>query len=218
MTTSQQTVLAESWERLMDCFNLPSGPARRQAFAQLECAYGEPHRHYHNLEHIAWMLDICGSVRFDTKEIELLELATWYHDAVYDTHSGENESKSAEAARKSLRELGLGMDRIARVSELILMTKHHQAPAEDAAALHFLDMDLSILQASPAVYAEYAKAIRQEYAWVADRDFYQGRRQVLLTFLQRPMIFHTERFRAGEKQARANIAAEIARLEELLKV
>src|ERR1043165_7022793 len=117
VTQEQQAKLADEWSRLMRALNVPSDLHWR-AFAQIVTAYSEPHRHYHTLDHIVWMLhqlfiEVKYSTPFPEPEWKMLELATWYHDVVYDPRSEENESRSAEVARNSLYELGLSEDRFA---------------------------------------------------------------------------------------------------------
>jgi predicted metal-dependent HD superfamily phosphohydrolase len=206
------------WERLMDACKARTEP-RKYVFAQIVAAYSEPHRYYHNLSHIINMLDQLLIRIYTNPESERLQLATWYHDVVYDPRSSENESRSAAVAENSLRELGLAEDDIARVRELILMTKDHQTPPEDKNALIFLDADLSILGMIPPIYSEYAEAIRQEYAWVSDRDYYPARRTILQGFLRRPMIYRSHWFHQGpyEETARANLTAEITQIDDILR-
>jgi predicted metal-dependent HD superfamily phosphohydrolase len=210
---------AQGWDRLMDACHARKEP-RSVAFSQLVTAYTEPHRHYHNLLHIGTMFLVLDKAPagYLKDECPLVKLAAWYHDVVYDPHSSENESRSAEIATSSLRKLGLDENCIARVSALILMTKDHLAPEQDLAAHLFLDADLCILAADPEGYSEYAKAIRQEYAWVAERDYYQARQKVLRRFLDRPTIYWTRLFvnDGCETKARANIAGEIAEIDERL--
>ncbi|MBP9216806.1 MAG: hypothetical protein KBF23_06520, partial [Agitococcus sp.] len=60
---------------------------------------------------------------------------------------------------------------------------------------------------------EYEQQIKQEYTWVADEAFKQGRGQVLTSFLQREWIYQSEYFRSRlEQQARLNIQAALASL------
>ncbi len=59
-------------------------------------------------------------------------------------------------------------------------------------------------------YQSYAQQIRQEFAWVPEADYGQGRRRVLESFLGRPRIFHF--LSQLEDPARRNTAAEISRL------
>ena len=74
----------------------------------------------------------------------------------------------------------------------------------------FLDADLSILGTSPDNYWKYARAIRNEYNWLTERDYRRGRKQVITTFLSREKIYYTNYFHERlERQARANLKAEI---------
>jgi predicted metal-dependent HD superfamily phosphohydrolase len=179
---------------------------------ELTAAYSEPGRHYHNLRHLAAMLDVLrrhGPMR----EPEHLELAAWFHDAVYDPHGKDNEERSAEFAADTLKRLGLAAPRIERVATLILMTRDHRVDAGDRDAQLLVDADLAILGAPPDDYKEYASAIRHEYAWVPEADYRAGRRAVLQQFLSRPRIFLTASlFAEREAAARRNLAGEIADL------
>jgi predicted metal-dependent HD superfamily phosphohydrolase len=73
-----------------------------------------------------------------------VELAIWFHDAIYDTHSQENEERSAELASRRILEAGGGADLVKSVVGLILATKAHDAALIQDAAL-LIDVDLSIL-------------------------------------------------------------------------
>ena len=86
-----------------------------------------------------------------------------------------------------------------------------KAAGRDAAL--FLDMDLSILGASPVEFDAYEAAVRREYGWVEEKAWRAGRAAVLEKFLARPHIFHTEAFRQRfEAQARKNLARSLAAL------
>jgi predicted metal-dependent HD superfamily phosphohydrolase len=138
-------------------------------------------------------------------------LAAFLHDVVYDSRASDNEERSAEYARELLTGFGAERDVREETARLILLTKTHEASADDDGC-RLLDADLSILGAEPEVYDAYARAIRQEYAWVPEEEYRAGRRRVLERFLARPHIYFTPAFRAREDQARSNIAHEIASL------
>lgn len=207
----------QAWNDLLDDYNFPTNAARHEAFDFLITAYSDPNRHYHDLEHIYKMLldlEVCGErpSRLETW------LATWYHDVVYDPRRLDNEEQSAEVARRALGVLRINHVTIDRTAALIMMTKKHQAPDGDTDAHLFIDADLSILGADPSAYSNYSAAIRKEYSLVPDRDYYLGRRGVLQRFLARPAIYstawHKNKF---EEAARANIAAEIAQIDAILR-
>ena len=69
-----------------------------------------------------------------------------------------------------------------------------------------LDIDLAILAASPARFAEYEQQIQKEYAWV-DPDVYSiKRKQVLAHFYQAEPLYQTEYFQQNfEQRAKSNL-------------
>jgi len=106
--------------------------------------------------------------------------------------------------------LGISENIIGKASKLILATRSHLSEPDDFPTQILQDADLSILGASPKIYARYATAIRHEYGFVPDDAYRAGRRAVLERFLARPKIFyHQIRFADLEKQARANLIEEI---------
>lgn len=180
------------------------------AFIKIIAAYAAAGRRYHTVDHLAHMFAILEPYRPET-DWPPLALAVFYHDYVYDSRRADNEEQSADAAVQALS--GAGHALIARVRELILFTKSHHAPDDDKDAWLFLDADLSILASDR--YDEYRRHVREEYAWVPERDFLTGRRAVLSTFLEREKIFR--RLTDFENRARANLAAEIAQIDERLR-
>ncbi|MBE9205560.1 hypothetical protein IQ244_03355 [Nostoc sp. LEGE 06077] len=182
-------------------------------FTQLVAAYNTAGRYYHTLQHIHDVLHKIQTLPADSQNLPSIQLAAWFHDAVYDTQAQDNEAKSAEYAGQVLTDLAIPINQITTVQRLILNTKHHQATADDIDSHILLDADLAILAADPVDYQKYAHAIRQEYAWVTEAEYIQGRKQVLEKFLQRPHIYFTPLMvEMAEQAARANLQAEIQRL------
>ena len=191
-------------------------PAIEAAVARLVAAYAEPHRHYHNLAHIAALLRLLKSDGQSLREPWQVQLAVLYHDAVYDPRASNNEACSAALASEQLEGLGVAAGVIGRVVFLIDMTRHGATHPEagDTDLIRFLDFDLSVLGAAPAVYDAYANAIRREYAHVADADYRRGRSRILSMFLGQPAIFRSPDLRARwEESARGNLMMELARLD-----
>lgn len=167
-------------------------------FEELRSRYSEPHRHYHTFEHIRECLQELDAVG-GSREIEL---ALWFHDFVYDPKAKDNEERSAERAVQVARDLKLSEE---QVREFILATHHSAPPAGEEARL-VVDIDLSILGADPNRFDEYERQIREEYSWVPEPTFHGERARILISFLDRPSIYGTERFRKKlEKRARANL-------------
>ncbi|WP_446685780.1 HD domain-containing protein, partial [Miniimonas arenae] len=122
-----------------------------------------------------------------------------------------DEAASAALARRTLTALGdPDADEVAR---LVLLTATHQVEASDAVGAVLCDADLAVLGAAPARYADYAAAIRGEYADVPDGEFRAGRSAILTALLSGPLYATGAGSRWWEHPARANVAAEVAALE-----
>jgi predicted metal-dependent HD superfamily phosphohydrolase len=181
------------------------------AFQRLEAAYAEPHRAYHNAEHIRDCLD-----RLDESTKEpinpALEAAIWFHDAVYDPRRDDNEAASATLAERLLAEAGIPNASAIEVRRLILLTSHQDIPGDPAGRV-ICDVDLSILGRHPEEFEEFERRIRAEYAWVPESQYREGRVRVLAGFLARPELYQTPYFRNRyEDSARRNLQASISRL------
>jgi predicted metal-dependent HD superfamily phosphohydrolase len=181
-------------------------------FHQLVASYSEPHRKYHTVQHLEECLAQFDRVCAEAERPAEVELALWFHDAIYDTIRKDNEARSAEWARESALAGGLSSEQATRVYELILVTMHDAVPA-DRDAIVLVDVDLSILGADAARFDEYELQIREEYKWVPGPLYRKARRQILRGFLERERIYSTEYFSgAHEGRARANIARSLERL------
>lgn len=197
------------WQRLWQALGLVPPPL---VFETLVEQYSDPARAYHNSAHIDFCLHQLDDVSTHLAEPHLVEMAIWFHDAIYEARAADNEARSAAWAVEVLRTAGAEPHQTQRVRELILATSHTQpAHAGDMALL--LDIDLAILGQAPPQFDQYEAAIRQEYAWVPLGRYLDGRSQVLQRFLARPRIYTSPHFyRLYEQQARANLARSLANL------
>jgi predicted metal-dependent HD superfamily phosphohydrolase len=183
-----------------------------ELFHALTIAYAEPQRLYHNTAHLQDCLAQFDFVRESASEPDQVEMALWFHDAIYDSHAADNEAQSAAWAIQTLTQGGIGFMLAEQVATLILATQHQALPQAGDAQL-IIDIDLSILGRAPAVFDEYDRQIRLEYQWVAERQFCERRAEVLTGFLRRPVIYQTEYFyNRYEAQARQNVRCAIDRL------
>ena len=182
-----------------------------QIFQFLVEKYSENHRAYHNLGHINYLLREANKIEFE--DFDSVYFAIWFHDVIYEPKKSDNEIESAKLAVKLLRELGLNQQTISKIEQLILATQKHSVEDIDADGKIFLDLDLSILGATPDIYQQYSQAIREEYSHVLEILYRQGRKQVLESFLKREVIYFSENLRERfENQARVNLANEIKEL------
>jgi predicted metal-dependent HD superfamily phosphohydrolase len=141
-----------------------------------------------------------------------VELALWFHDAVYDVTRGDNEQRSADWARQAALAGGVSTEAAQRLHALVMATRHDALPSTRDAQL-LVDVDLAILGAPRARFDDYERQVRAEYAWVPEPVFRQKRREVLAGMLARPQLYATQRFHAAlEASARANLARSIAQL------
>ena len=200
----------ERWARLwMDASGRGDG---RAWFDVLKGRYTEPHRHYHNPRHISECLAEFDSARHLAVQPVAVELAIWFHDAIYDTHAADNEEQSALLADQCLVEAGSESEVRLAVGHLVLATKKHDIATHVDAPL-LVDIDLSILGSPENRFVEYEAQIRQEYAWVPDALFAEKRAEILEGFLSRDSIYSTESFsKRLENRARENLRASIEKL------
>ncbi len=200
-----EPALLAAWRTTCASLGLRDGPGQDLTLGRaLIAAWSEPQRHYHALQHLQECLAALDRWRHLAQSPELLALALWFHDAVYDPQARDNEARSADWARQALPALGLPADQAERVAQLVLATQDHRATDADMGLL--LDLDLAVLAAPAARYAEYERQIRAEYAFVPEPDFRAGRHRILAGFLARPRLFVTEALHAAwDAPARANL-------------
>ena len=179
-------------------------------------AWAEPQREYHTLRHLRDCLALFEEASGLAEHPGEVEIALWFHDAIYDLKAKDNEARSAAWAGQALIEAGVGPEVCVRVHQLIMATCHAALPTTPDQAL-LVDIDLSILGAEPERFDEYEVQVRQEYAWVPGLLFRRKRREILAGFLDRPHIYATAYFRERfEASARENLRRSIARLKPWL--
>jgi len=175
-------------------------------------AHAQMHRAYHTLEHIAACLQHLDSVRDKLEKPDEVEMALWFHDAVYEPFSATNEEDSAVWAADWLQERGAAKPVIARIADHILDTKSHDTP-NSLDGQYMLDIDLSILGTRPDIYDEFELNIRREYKRVPGFIFRKKRKAILEGFLARDAIYATEHFREKlEQPARINLLRAVSQL------
>lgn len=205
-------VTLQSWRRLWG--ELGAREINGGLFNQLVAAYSERHRHYHTLQHLRECLAHCEAAGTLARRPAEVELALWFHDAVYDPRRDDNEQRSADWAQRSVVMAGCDPAVAGRVQGLVLATRAHAADAGDIDAQLLVDIDLAILGAAPQRFAEFERQVRAEYAHVPDEAYRAGRSRVLRDFLQRPAIYATAAYRDTlEQRARANIGQALAGLQ-----
>lgn len=183
-----------------------------ELFTQLLEAYRQSHRAYHTVAHIEACLHQLDVAQTQAEQPAEVEVALWFHDAVYALKAADNEAQSALWATKALHQSGVSAVVNDRIATMILATTHDRPPETHDCAL-MLDLDLSILGQPPEVFAIYEQQIRTEYRWVPEEQYRAGRVAVLEGFLARSTIYHTPFFQVRlEAQARWNLERSILTL------
>lgn len=210
--------LENRWLSLVNIFWLSNSDSTiletdaKQLFNLLAEKYAEPVRHYHTLAHINACLQHFDSIKNSIEKPLEIELAIWFHDAIYNPKSKTNEEDSAQFAQQVLANIDCSTEKIETISQHILITKHPSDPkTKDQAFL--LDIDLAILGADSALYQKYEHWIRAEYQHVPKLLYRMGRKKLLRSFLAQSKIYRTNHFNGLlETQARKNLAWAIQQL------
>ncbi len=182
----------ERWIILWNTSNASGNPL--VCYEELKTAYG-----FDTARHLA-------------QRSEEVEMAIWFHDAVYNPKASDNEEKSVAFANRSFAGATILTEFAERVGQLIMATKTHEANSGSDAAL-LTDIDLSILGQPEKRFDEYESQIRQEYAWVPEPVYRVERAKILRKFLARKRVFATEWFQKKyEDAARQNLQSSVKKL------
>jgi predicted metal-dependent HD superfamily phosphohydrolase len=171
-------------------------------------AYDGPSRYYHTQTHLEDVLQKLDWARgaFDksgdldgltvderSRLLDTVELALWYHDAVYDPKRKDNEAKSRDMFLADAARFGLPKNISATIAAMIDVTANHRT-AKTLSEKILCDCDLAILGAPKGVFDEYDKNIRKEYAHVPVAAYKIARRRVMGGFLDEKRLFKTKAF------------------------
>lgn len=175
-------------------------------------------RAYHNLSHIAYMLNMlqiyldAGYTDIANSDINTLTQAIFLHDYIYNPLEKNNKEMSIQAAIDE--DFVNEYDK--KFQNLVLVTKHIK-PANGEVEALMADLDLSILGTfDDEIWTQYNNNIRKEYEMVPLKDYVKGRIEVLERFLNRERIFQTDFFYdMFETQAHQNLIKEIEWLNGL---
>ena len=207
----QYLELYKAWQEIWPESESPA--AALKGFIRVIERYEEPHRGYHNTEHLEEFLTHLRTYRHKFRSTwPAVLLAMFYHDAVYNAKPGDDEKASVKVMYKDLLEAGLsiGSDTL-RAEEFILYTINHKVPKRDKAALIFIDADMAIVGSPTNRYARYVEGFYKEYGvHYTPKDLAAGRAGFLQGKLESgEPIFKTPEFSYLEEQARINMQTEL---------
>ncbi len=181
-------------------------------YGELVARWSEPHRHYHDVRHLAATLTALDLLAEEpAAESRPVRLAAWFHDAVYEGVAGADEERSASLAAELLADL----PEVDEVVRLVLLTAGHDPDPEDAAGAALGDADLAILGSMPGRYDVYVRDVRLDYDHVDDASWAIGRTAVLDQLLSLDPLYRTPKGAAlWSERARANLTRERSRWTE----
>lgn len=181
--------------------------------SMLTTLYTQPHRKYHNINHINDCLTELEQFPanclegFSYRDRQIVEASIWYHDAVYNPYSTMNEANSAKLISERYQ-YALFED----ISKTVLATAKHLQTQTDLllATQVMLDIDLSGLGKPWAIYVKNGFNIRDEYYNTTDYDFLHGRMKFLETINNRETFYYTNYFKNKyHEQSKLNVEHEI---------
>ena len=195
----------ETLQQILQHLRVPNADAMIEEY---RAAYSQPHRRYHNLEHVNYLLTALTSV---PQPSPALLMAAMYHFFFYDAASDDNEKRSADYLRAKLQAAGVNAAFTDAVIAIMLAPVNSvDMSFASLEAQHLADADMSIYGEAPEVYARYVAAVREEFGNIGDFAWYQTRTRFLLSLLKQTRIYHTEEFYSKyEKHTRSNIATEL---------
>jgi len=182
-------------------------------WAELVRHYGATNRHYHNLNHLHQLFQLCDEYNAKLEDATIVNWAIWYHDIIYNARRKDNEAQSAQLAKVRLEETTLSSGQVMQIVQFIEATAQHLSVLASGDLAYFLDFDLAILGAPAPEYRAYTDAIRKEYRHVPGFFYRRGRRKVIQYFSQAKQLYRTPELRQRfESQARANLHWELQKL------
>jgi len=120
----QYKLLKKSWERTCSKYT-DDVMLISDCFEEIYSKYDEPHRAYHNHQHILELLELIEeNTLAENKEVHVF--AAFFHDVIYNPGSTKNEFDSAEYGESVMQRMNVSSQVISAVSERILATQTHQ--------------------------------------------------------------------------------------------
>jgi len=180
-------------------------------------AYTEPHRKYHDLDHLHYMINrlLAFYPNLSKMVMDCILWAIMYHDIVYHiptSNDGSNEDLSAELFLKDHGDHNWAE----YIAIAIRHTRTHILPRDRKPGLvwtiteHLIDLDLWAL-ADEEAYLQNNVKIKAENG-ATDEEWIEGRSKWLEGFLERDQIFYTDLGTTREEYARRILEADLASL------
>lgn len=144
--------------------------------------YTEPHRHYHTLEHIAYMFNTAKEYGVELNEAQ--RLAIWWHDAVYELGSPINENDSVVLMKNTI---DLSDDLLVRATDIIFDTQSHVPKTQESAIV--CDLDMFVFADNFNVHHRYTQQIQREFKDIPRDEYRTGRIKFLQKLRDTPILY-----------------------------
>ncbi len=175
----------------------------------IEKNYNEPHRVYHNLNHIKNGLKVISKLECDGYTVTDNQKTAWlFHDIVYKLNGSDNEKESADLFCEYNQKYKLNFNEkdVREIVNIILDTKSH-IPSISASKL-VLDIDMFIFAVPYEQFIEYRNQIKKEFSdCFSPSAFDEGTKAFINYYLKDPeKIFSTSYFKSFTEKAVENLS------------
>lgn len=182
----------------------------------LKTRYSEPHRFYHNWDHVYGMFETACIFGFDLSPAQ--EWAILFHDAVYKVGDPNNEYKSGLLMAKMLDGI-VKSEIINKAFDIIYSTKFHTCDQVQLCSEFKAVLDLDLYGLSTKQCPVNSINVWNEVKTLPDYEtnkfsYLEKRLGFLRAMLAREKIYYTDKF--DERMARYNMGYELAIFENFL--
>ncbi|MCX7101373.1 MAG: hypothetical protein NTX38_07735 [Methylobacter sp.] len=180
-----------------------------EVYGELKRLYSQALRCYHDMSHLTTCLYEFDQVAGLIQMPDAVELALWFHDAIYLPGAMDNELQSAKLFSKC-GQIAFAPEFVEKICRLILITMH-KSPPQDYDESYIVDIDLASFGAEWSIFLQDSQNVRKEQLHLPDSVYYLSHAKFLKILLDRHQIFHTDFFRSRyEESARRNIERLLA--------
>lgn len=176
--------------------------------------YSEPHRKYHNWQHVTTMFAIAEEQQYALSKVQ--KLAILFHDIVYVVDRNDNERESALMMRKVME--GTEERLLEAVTNMIEATAKHLEDQDDLDDETKYVLNLDLAKIGTEDYIENSVKLYQESSPYVD-DLLNKRVRFLTSLTQRKQIYYdVQPYTFNEELARYNLNFEITIINQCLKL
>ncbi len=126
---------------------------------------------YHNLSHtqrvVNFVKELAIGENIDPKEVQILELAAWFHDIGYIKSNDNHETHSAQIAKKFLEKENVSSEIISKLQQCILVTSMLEEPKN---ILEKIMLDADCAHIGNKIFSETNELLREEWRLLELKD------------------------------------------------